>query len=132
MTSRSEARSRGTGERRESTLTPAQFHILVTLADGGRHGYGIMQEVERRTDGATELGPGTLYRSIKQLRARGFIEEVEAPAGGEIPEKGIPGKQRRFYALTREGQAQTLLESRRLTALARWAEEVMVPEGGRP
>jgi len=42
-------------------LTSAQFHILLTLAEGRRHGYGIMQEILRRTDGAMELGPGTLY-----------------------------------------------------------------------
>ena len=107
----------------DSALTSAQFHILLTLVDGERHGYGIMQEVERRTDGAVELGPGTLYRSIRQLVARGLIVEVDADAGA--------GTQRRPYALTREGKARTAEEARRLRSLVAWAEDAMVLEGGR-
>lgn len=107
----------------DSTLTSAQFHILLTLAEGQRHGYGIMQEVERRTDGAVELGPGTLYRSIKQLLSRGLIVEV-----GSDPEAS---KQRRSYVLTPEGQARTAEEARRLRSLVQWAEDAMLLEGGR-
>ena len=86
-----------------TTLTSAQFHILLTLAEGRRHGYGIMQEIERRTNGAMELGPGTLYRSIKQLLARDLIIEVDNGTDGG-PD---PGKQRRSYALTPRGKART-------------------------
>ncbi|HEX8982158.1 MAG TPA: PadR family transcriptional regulator, partial [Ktedonobacterales bacterium] len=57
------------------SLTPAMFHILLALADTERHGYGIMREVERASDGTFQLGPGTLYRSIKQMLALGLIEE---------------------------------------------------------
>lgn len=103
-------------------LTSAQFHILLTLAEGRRHGYGIMQEVERRTGGAVELGPGTLYRSIKQLLGRGLIVEVEPE-----PEATQP---RRPYALTPEGRARTAEEARRLRSLVQWAEDAMVIEGG--
>jgi DNA-binding PadR family transcriptional regulator len=108
----------------ETTPTSAQFHILLTLADGQRHGYGIMQEIERRTDGALVLGPGTLYRSIKQLLARGLIVEVDGSP--ESP------KQRRIYTLTRIGEVQTAEEARRLRELVRWAEKTMVLQGGRP
>ncbi len=117
----------GTGTA-DGPLTSAQFHILLTLADGSGHGYRIMQEVERRTDGAVELGPGTLYRSIKQLLARGLIVEVEGDAG----EPGDTGSQRRSYVLTPEGKARTVEEAQRLRALVRWAEEAMVLEGGNP
>ena len=109
------------------TLTSAQFHILLTLAEGRRHGYGIMQEIRRRTDGEVELGPGTLYRSIKQLLARGFIVEVDAGPDHD-PESG---KQRRPYDLTAQGKAKTVEEARRLRSVARWAEEALAPEGGR-
>ena len=112
----------------DGPLTSAQFHILLTLADGSRHGYGIMQEVERRTDGAVELGPGTLYRSIKQLLARGLIVEIDEDAGAP----GAGGKQRRSYVLTPEGKARTVEEAQRLRALVQWAEEAMVLEGGNP
>ena len=62
-------------------LTPAVFHILLALADGERHGYGIMQEIALRTDGKMRMGPGTLYGSIKRMLAEGLIEEL-----GERPD----------------------------------------------
>ena len=108
-------------------LTPAQFHILLTLAEGKRHGYGIMQEIERRTHGAVELGPGTLYRSIKQLLDRGFIAEVEEAEGTGSD----AGKQRRSYTLTPEGKVRTVEEAQRLRSLVRWAEDLLILEGGR-
>jgi DNA-binding PadR family transcriptional regulator len=52
-------------------LTPAVLHILLALAEGERHGYGIMREVERRNRGEVRLGPGTLYGSIKRMLAVG-------------------------------------------------------------
>ena len=106
-------------------LTSAQFHILLTLVEGRRHGYGIMQEILRRTDGAMELGPGTLYRSIKQLLAFGFIIEVEDGADA----RDDPGKQRRPYDLTPLGKARTAEEAQRLRSLARWVDEAMGIEG---
>lgn len=108
-------------------ITSAQLHILLALAEGERHGYRIMQEVERRTGGATELGPGTLYRSIKQLLARALIREVEAVPGSEADVNG-----RRTYALTLKGRACALEEVRRLQTLTRWAEEAMAMEGDHP
>jgi len=111
----------------ESPLTSAQFHILLTLADGQRHGYGIMQEIERRTEGAVELGPGTLYRSIKQLLGRGLIREVDGHSGAP-PESG---RFRRSYALTQEGRARTVEEAARLRSLVHWAEHALAPEGGK-
>ena len=108
----------------DASLTSAQFHILLTLAEGQRHGYAIMQEIERRTGGAVELGPGTLYRSIKQLLARGLIAEAGEGEGGS--------KQRRPYALTSEGKERTATEAVRLRSLVRWAEDAMVLDGGQP
>ena len=108
----------------DPSLTSAQFHILLTLADGHRHGYRIMQEIERRTDGVVDLGPGTLYRSIKQLLARKLIIEVD-----EDPQAG---QQRRSYALTPEGRARAAAEARRLLSLVRWAADAMVLDGGQP
>jgi DNA-binding PadR family transcriptional regulator len=83
-----------------------------------------MQEVERRTDGAVELGPGTLYRSLKQLMARGLIREVNACGDPEAD----TGKSRRCYALTTSGMALTREEARRLQALVAWAEEALALE----
>ncbi|MFN8448664.1 MAG: PadR family transcriptional regulator [Anaerolineae bacterium] len=57
-------------------LTPAVFHILLVLADGEMHGYGIMQQIAAMTNGAVNIGPGTLYRSIKQMIDQNLIVET--------------------------------------------------------
>ena len=65
-------------------LTPAVFLILLALADGESHGYGIMQDVERFTNGETRLGPGTLYRSIQRMLVDGLVEELAGLAPVEV------------------------------------------------
>ena len=50
------------------------FHILLSLVGCEQHGYGIMQEVIERTDGAVRLWPATLYGSLKKLIGAGLIE----------------------------------------------------------
>jgi DNA-binding PadR family transcriptional regulator len=90
-------------------LTPAVFHILLALAEGERHGYSIMQEVEARTSGVVRMGPGTLYGSLKRMVASGLIEW----AG----ERQIEGERRRFYSLTKLGRAVLQAEARRLETL---------------
>ena len=108
----------------DPALTSAQFHILLTLADGDRYGYGIIREIERRTDGVVDLGPGTLYRSVKQLLERKLIIEVDSDY--------MARQQRRSYALTPEGRTRAAAEARRLQSLVRWATDAMALEGGQP
>jgi len=97
-------------------LSFANTHILLALADGDRHGYAIMREVEEATAGTIRLGPGTLYRSIESLLANGFIEEsLRRPAKDE-------DQRRRYYRLTAVGRRVLSAESERLArvvALAR-------------
>lgn len=93
-------------------LTPAMFHILLALADGERHGYGIMREVERASDGAFQLGPGTLYRSIKQMLALGLIEESD-----ERPDPELDDERRRYYRITSVGRRAASVEAQRLARL---------------
>jgi DNA-binding PadR family transcriptional regulator len=90
------------------------FHILLSLVDEPRHGYGIIQEVHRRTGGALALGAGTLYSAIKRIRAWGWVEQARAPASGSDP-------RRRYYGLTREGRCVVRDEARRLESLVRHA-----------
>lgn len=90
-------------------LTPAVFHILMALADGEKHGYSIMKDVEKQTSGKMKLGPGTLYGSIKRMLAAGLIEESE-----ERPDPQMDDERRRYYRLSSSGQAALTLESRRL------------------
>ena len=70
-------------------LTPAVFHILITLADGEAHGYAIMQEVAHRSGGSVRLGPGTLYGAISRLLEDGLLEESEDRAN--LPAWMTPG-----------------------------------------
>jgi DNA-binding PadR family transcriptional regulator len=97
-------------------LTPATFHILLALAAGERHGYGIMREVTAITEGRVRLGPGTLYRSIKALLAEGLIEE-----SSERPDSTLADERRRYYRLTEQGRASGEAEAERLAALVRVA-----------
>src|SRR5437879_1463980 len=97
-------------------LTPAVFHILLALADGERHGYGIMQEVASRSDGKMRLGPGTLYGSIKRMLAEKLIEESD-----ERPDPELDDERRRYYQLTQFGQRVVSAEVDRLAKLVRLA-----------
>ena len=82
-------------------LTPATFHILVSLAADVAHGYRIKREVEDRTDGAVRLGAGTLYAGLKRMTDDGLIEETDAPEDdGELE----PSSRWRFYRITDLGR----------------------------
>lgn len=93
-------------------LSPAVYAILLALAGGEMHGYAIMREVERATGGQTRLGPGTLYRSIKQMLAARMIEETE-----ERPDPALDDERRRYYRLTGYGRRVAEAESARLARL---------------
>ncbi|SRR5579875_1786821 len=98
-------------------LTPAVFHILLALAGGERHGYAIMQEIAISTEGQLRLGPGTLYRSLKQMLAWGVIEEAD-----ERPDPAIDDERRRYYRLTSLGRRVAQAEAQRLSQLVAQAQ----------
>jgi DNA-binding PadR family transcriptional regulator len=98
-------------------LTPVVLNVLLALADGERHGYGIMLEVKERTGGRVRLGPGTLYGAIKRLKEGGVIEE-----SGDRPDPGeAPDERRRYYRLTGFGGEVLAAEVERLDGLVRAA-----------
>jgi len=99
-------------------LTAAVFHILLALAGGECHGYGIMQEVERLTKGQLRLGPGTLYRSIQRMLVDGLIEESKTGADSDSDDE-----RRRNYRLTDFGRDVARAESLRLEILVESARE---------
>lgn len=103
-------------EQKAVSLTPAVLHILLALADGERHGYGIMQEIVQFTGGTFTLGPGTLYRSIKQMLEQGLIAETETRA-----DPALDDERRRYYKLTGKGEGALRAELVRLDALLRVA-----------
>ena len=92
-------------------LTPAVFNILMALADGENHGYGIMLDVEVNTSGMVQMGPGTLYGSIKRMLKAGLIEESD-----ERPDPELDDERRRYYHLTGSGQRVMRLEAERLAS----------------
>jgi DNA-binding PadR family transcriptional regulator len=90
-------------------LTPAVFHILLALADGEKHGYAIMKEVESQTGGRIKMGPGTLYGSIKRMLAASLIQETAAR-----PDPELDNERRRYYQLTGVGETALKTESQRM------------------
>ena len=104
----------------ESPLTPALFHVLLSLADGEKHGYAILKEVEARTDGKVVLSTGTLYGIIKRLLADGWIRES---ALGST-------ERRRAYRLTPLGRRVALAEAERLRDLVLSAQEKRLLSSG--
>jgi DNA-binding PadR family transcriptional regulator len=98
-------------------LTPALFHILLALADGERHGYSIMQEVAAQTEGRINMGPGTLYGSIKRMLAANLIEESD-----ERPDPALDDERRRYYRLTAWGRRVLAAEAARLAQLVAVAQ----------
>jgi DNA-binding PadR family transcriptional regulator len=93
-------------------LTPALAHILLALADEDRHGYAIMQEIERMTGGAVRMGPGTLYGTIKRMIASGLLEEAE-----DRPDPRLDDERRRYYRATALGRDVLAAETERMAAL---------------
>lgn len=105
-------------------LTPAVFHILLALADGERHGYGIMQDIAQRTQGTVRMGPGTLYGTIRRMLADGLIVVAE-----ERPDPAHDDERRRYYRLTDLGLRVAQAEALRLERLVRLAQAKRVLYG---
>ena len=98
-------------DRRSSgTVRPAVFHILVALSVRDLHGLGIAEAVEEATGGDVRLGPGTLYRSLKEMVAGGLVEDAPAPPGEDDP-------RRRFYGITPRGRQVARHEAARLARI---------------
>ena len=93
-------------------LAPATLHILLSLAGEPMHGYGIMQEVLRQSDGRYDLGPGTLYDNLQRLMKQRMVEEV-AEASGER------NSRRRYYRLSSLGRGVLSQEIGRLEDVVR-------------
>jgi len=95
-------------------LSPAVLHILLSLAGEERHGYAIMQEVARQSDGQYKLGPGTLYDNLQKLVNHGMVEESARRAADDDP-------RRRYYRLTSFGRRVLTAEITRLESVIREA-----------
>lgn len=106
-------------------LTPAIAHILLAVADQDRHGYAIMKEIERITDGAVRMGPGTLYGTIKRMIAAGLLEEAD-----ERPDPEMDDERRRYYRATALGRDVLAAETTRMAGLVSAARAKRVRSPG--
>jgi DNA-binding PadR family transcriptional regulator len=86
------------------------LHILLALAGGDLHGYGIIQEVARHSEGHYRLGPGTLYDNLKKLIEAGLVADAPKPTEED---------ERRFYTLTMDGRSALSVEIDRLQNVVR-------------
>jgi DNA-binding PadR family transcriptional regulator len=100
-------------------LAPAAFLILFALASGEKHGYAIMREARALSDGGFEIGPATLYTTIRRLLDQGWIEEVNGPEGSDV--------RRRYYGLTGTGNAALRAELDRMGSLVKKARSLHLP-----
>jgi DNA-binding PadR family transcriptional regulator len=97
-------------------LTAAEFQVLLSLADGDKHGYAIGKEIAVRTDGQVQLRAATLYTVIKRLLENDFIDEE-----AERPDPELDDERRRYYRLTMRGRRAAEAEALRLEATAKQA-----------
>jgi DNA-binding PadR family transcriptional regulator len=105
-------------------LSAATLHILLALSPVDRHGYAIMQEIARQSDGRYKLGPGTLYDNLQKLLDNGIVEESPGASANKDP-------RRRYYRLTGFGRRLLSTEITRLEALVRHAKLHLKPRLGR-
>ena len=97
--------------RATSPLPAATFHILIALADRPRHGYGILRDIADRTAGEFQIGPATLYTSVKRMLESGLIEETYFRRDAEADPR------RRYYRLTSMGRQAAVAEANRLESV---------------
>ena len=102
-----------------------EFEILLTLANGDRHGYAIIHDIEARSDGALSVETGTLYRALQRLAEADLVRPTEAP-----PDTENDDERRRFYAITTAGRRAAAAEARRMASLVDAARVARLIPGG--
>jgi DNA-binding PadR family transcriptional regulator len=109
-------------------LTVPVYHILLALLNEDAHGYAILKQIERDTDGELCLGASTLYAAIRRLLAAGMIDELD-----ERPAPELDDSRRRYYRITEYGREVARLEALRQERAGRLARaRRILPSSGRP
>ena len=106
-------------------LPASAMHIIVALAGGEKHGYAIMRDIQELSGGTINMGPGTLYGSIKRMIDQGLLEETD-----ERPDPALDDQRRRYYRLSALGQRVGAAEQVRLSALLEAAQLRQLGLGG--
>jgi DNA-binding PadR family transcriptional regulator len=99
-------------------LTPAVFHILLVLSNGERHGYGIMKQVELDSDGRVNMGPGTLYGSLKRMQDAGLVRDSDRRV-----DPALDDERRIYYQITGAGIQALRAELERYQRIVTLAQE---------
>jgi DNA-binding PadR family transcriptional regulator len=99
-------------------LRPVEFHILLVLAEGERHGYGIIRDTEIQTEGQMRLETGTLYRALRRLSALGLVRPTK-----RRPASDLDDERRRYFAITPMGRRVAAAEARRMAKLVEVARD---------
>ena len=111
---------------RNRPLRPVEFQILLTLAEGDRHGYGIIQATEERTRGELRLETGTMYRALRRLVGAGLARPVARRAAADLADE-----RRRYYGITGLGRTAASAEAGRLARLVESARAAhLLPDAG--
>ncbi|MBW0432677.1 helix-turn-helix transcriptional regulator [Leptospira yasudae] len=99
-------------------ITPAMFHILLSLAEGPQHGYGIGKSVEISSEGNFRLGPGTLYRTLESIRGYGWIRHSKRKLEpGDDP-------RRLYYEITPNGKEILIHELKKMESALKRAKKL--------
>jgi len=98
-------------------LTHLSYHIMLSLGEGGLHGYAIVKSVKERSDGAISPGTGTFYSALRRMLDEGVLAEVEEPSDADGHDS-----RRRYYELSSFGRQVLVAETSRLRELVEWAE----------
>lgn len=107
---------------KNAPLSSATLHILLALAGGDLHGYGIIKEVTRNSGGHYRLGPGTLYDNLRKLMDAGLVADAVTSSSSKCKSASTKEVDRRFYTLTNEGRNALAREVDRLQSVVREAK----------
>ena len=124
MTVTKKSRKQPTGKREDGgaaatpesllPLRPTVFAMLLVLNGGDMHGYGIMKRLNESGGAGGLLGPGTLYRTLKEMRGLGLVEYTEPPGPADNGDE-----RRSYYTLTSFGREVVVAEANRIARLMR-------------
>ncbi len=102
--------------KKSEPMSESYYYILLCLAKGANHGYGIMQMTDTLSKGDVKIGSGTMYGATSNMMKKGWIKEILSN------EPGV--ERRRLYQLTDEGRKALRTEIKRLRRMLENAEEV--------
>lgn len=109
------------------SLSPQVFQVLLSLSDGPRHGYAIIQDIRARTGDQMRLTASTLYDALARLSDQAWIEECAAPSDADATQDA----RRRYYRLTKLGREGAQAEAARLQRLVDMARDKRLVPGRR-